>query len=118
MSKFKLLAVVGLAIMISGSAYSAPRGAGGRGGGGGVHIGGGGGARFGGMRGGGARFGGGGVRRFSGRPAVARSRARPSFRGNRSFTVRNNPGSNNPSSLANRKATINAERNPGAPSGP
>jgi LTXXQ motif family protein len=111
MSKFRVLAVVAVAIMLSGSAYSAPGrgggggGGGGRGGGGAAHVGGGGGGHFGGgMRGGGARFGGGGARHFSGRPAISRSTARSS--GNRSLAVR--------SGSVNRSATLNASQNPAA----
>jgi hypothetical protein len=86
MAKLRSLAVIVLAIALSGAAYSAPgRGGGGGGGhgggGGGAHFGGGGGAHFGGggmrgggggahfgggMRGGGAHFGGGGIRHFGG----------------------------------------------------
>src|SRR5713226_5452573 len=63
MANLKSLAVIVLAIALSGAAYSAP----GRGGGGGGHGGGGGGAHVGGgMRGGGAHFGGGGIRHFGG----------------------------------------------------
>ena len=61
MANLKSLAVIVLAIALSGAAYSAPgRGGGGGHGGGGAHFGGGGGAHFGG--GGGAHFGGGGMR--------------------------------------------------------
>jgi hypothetical protein len=114
MSKLKFLAIIGVAILLSGAAYSAPRGGGGggRGGGGGAHIGGGmrggGGAHFGGG-GGGRRFsggGGGGVRRFSGGAAVSRSAARPSFRGNRSAGVNTNPGRSD-----GRAATFNGNTN-------
>ena len=121
MSKLKILAAIALAIMLSSAAYSAPGrgggggggrggggahagGGGGHGGGGGMHAGGGG-ARFsGGMRGGGgSRFSSGGGRHFSGRPSgVSRSAARPSFRGNRSFSAR--------SGSANRRATFNANQ--------
>src|SRR5713101_470783 len=89
MANLKSLAVIVLAIALSGAAYSAPgRGGGGGhggggahfGGGGGAHCGGGGGAHFGGggmrggggahfgggMRGGSAHFGGGGIRHFGG----------------------------------------------------
>jgi hypothetical protein len=107
MSKFGFLAVIGLAILISGPAYSRGGGFGGRGGGGGAHFGGGGAHFGGGMRGGGGmRFGGGGGRRFGG---VARSGARPAFRGNRSFGVRNNVGRS-----ANRAATFRPNANPTA----
>jgi hypothetical protein len=77
------------------------------GGGGGMR--GGGGARF---SGGGARHfsGGGGGRQFSGRPAAARSAARPSFRGNRSAVTRNTPNIQNNS--VNRRATFDNNRNP------
>jgi hypothetical protein len=113
MAKLKFLAVIGVAILLSSAAYSAGRGGGGRGGGGGAHVGGGmhggGGAHFGG--GGGRRFsgGGGGARHFSGRAAVSRSAARPSFRGNRSATVTNNPGRS-----AGRTTTFNGNGNPTA----
>src|SRR5713226_8937925 len=77
MANLKSLAVIVLAIALSGAAYSAPgRGGGGGHGGGGAHFGGGGGAHFGGgggahcggggMRGGSAHFGGGGIRHFGG----------------------------------------------------
>jgi hypothetical protein len=95
MSKLNFLAVIVLATLLSGPAYSAGRGGGGGhggGGGGGGHFGGGGGGHFGGgMRagggvhfgGGGARhFGGGGGRHFSSRSGISRSAARPSFRAN------------------------------------
>jgi hypothetical protein len=115
-SKLGFLAAIAVAIILSGSAYSAPGkgggGGGGRGGGGGgAHFGGGarggGGAHFGGG-GGGHHFGGGGggARRFSSRPAMSRSASRPSFRGNRSLAVHNNAGRS-----AGRNATLNANRN-------
>ena len=108
MSKLNFLAVVVLATLLSGAAYSAP-GRGG-GGGGGAHFGGGGGGHFGGgMRagggvhfgGGGARhFGGGGGRHFSSRFAISRSAARSSFRGN---TL---------GGSVSRRATLNGNGNP------
>src|SRR3984957_14000304 len=115
-SKLKILAIAVLSIVISGAAYSAPRG-GGRGhGGGGGHFGGGGhcggghvgggmrgggahfgGAHFGGGHFGGARFGGGGARHFGGRSfgaraGISRSAGRTGFSGNRSFAVHNPAG--------------------------
>jgi hypothetical protein len=87
-------------------------------GGGGAHFGGGGGGHMGGVPhfGGGARMGGGGMRfggaphvgggpRFSGRPAISRFAARPSFRGSRSFAAHGNPGR-----AAGRAAAPNANR--------
>ena len=103
MPKLNIVAAIALAALLSGSAYSAP----GRGGGA-PHFGGGmrGGAHFGGggMRSGGVHFG--GVRRFSGRPATARSAVRPSFRGSRSFAVRRPP-----SSSVSRPTTFNNNAN-------
>jgi hypothetical protein len=121
MSKLRVLAVAALAIMLSGSVYSAyGRGGGGGGGGrgGGAHAGGGGhfgggmhgggGARFSGMRGGGARFSG-GARHFSGRSAISRSAARSSFRRNNSIAAGTSRGGS-----ASRRATFNANQNQGA----
>jgi LTXXQ motif family protein len=105
MSKLKLLSVVALAIMLSGSAYSAPSrgggGGGGRGGGGGGHFGGG-------MRGGGGAHFSGGARHFSGRSAISRSTARSSFRKNNSLAVGNTRGGS-----VSRRATFNANQNSG-----
>jgi hypothetical protein len=90
---------------------------------GGAHFGGGGG-RIGGVPhvGGGARIGGGaphigGGARFSGRPAISRSAARPSFRGQRSFAAHGNPGRfaahGNPGRAAGRAAVLNPNRSAG-----
>ena len=99
MSKLNFLAVVALATLLSGSAYSAHGG----GHGGGGHFGGGGG-HFG---GGGVHFGGGGARHFSSRSAISRSAARSSFRGHRSFAVHNTPGGS-----VSRGTTFNSNGNP------
>jgi LTXXQ motif family protein len=129
MSKLNVLIAIALATLISGSAYSAGRGGGGgHGGGGGAHFGGGmragGGAHFGG--GGGRHFGGGGRRHFSSRPAVSRSAARPSFRGNtaggaasRAATLNNNgnatPGQSR--SASRRSAAVRSALNSRAVAG-
>jgi LTXXQ motif family protein len=111
MLKFNVLAAAALAILLSGPVYAGHggRGGGGHGGGGGgaPHFGGGG-AHF-----GGARFSGGGGRHFSARSAISRSSARPSFRGNRSFAVRNGPSNRNPTLGQSRSAKLrsNAVRN-------
>ena len=90
MSKFSFcVAIVVLAAALSPEAHAAQKG----GGGGGAHVGGGGGAHVGG--GGGAHVGGGGGYRGGGgahvgaRPAISRSAAGPTFRGN---AVRSTPG--------------------------
>jgi hypothetical protein len=141
MAKFKFLAVIGVAILLSGAAYSAPRGggAGRAGGGGAVHAGGGmrgggGGIRAGrGMRGGGggiragggARFGGGGgVRRFGGGGGVGRGGGGVRHFSGRSAAPRSaaRPGfrgnssvavHNNPGRPAGRAAALNTNGNPG-----
>jgi LTXXQ motif family protein len=132
MSTLKIYAVIVLTTVLAGAALAAPGrggGGGGRGGGGaphamgggahfgggGAHFGGGGGPHFGGgarVGGGGMRFGGapqiGGGARFSGRPAISRFAARPSFHGSRSFAAHGNPGRN-----TGRAATLNANRSAG-----
>ena len=113
MSKFKILAVIGLITALAGAAYAAPGrggGGGGRGGGGAPHAMGGGGGHF----GGGARVGGGGMHyggghfsgaRIGGRPAMSHFAARPGYRSQRSSAVRSNP-----SRAASRAARLNANR--------
>jgi len=132
MSKLKICGVLILTAFVMGAAYAAPgRGGGGGGGGhigggGGAHFGGGGGAHFGG--GGGAHFGGGariggaphfgggarfgGAPRFSGRSSVSRFAARPSNRGQRSFTARGNRSAGRgPALNSNRGARLSGNRN-------
>src|SRR6267378_356813 len=121
MTKLKTLAVIVLAITLSGAAYSGPGrggggGGGGHGGGGGAHFGGGGhggdggGAHFGGggvrhFSGGGVQhFSGGGGRHFSGRSAAPGSSARAISRGAGRTTFSNNRafGSNRNANLRSR----------------
>jgi hypothetical protein len=113
MLRFKFgVAVIVLAAALSTAAYAAKGGGGGHGGGGGGHAGGGGGHAGGGGHpggGGGAHFGG-GARHISARPAISRSAARPSSRGNRSLTT-HAPANNAVGERSPLNSTGNATRN-------
>jgi hypothetical protein len=120
MWRFKFgVAVLVLATALSAAAYAAKGGGGHGGGGGGGHGGGGGGghaggggghAGGGGHSGGGMRAGGGGARHISARPAISRSAARPSSRGNRSLAV-HNPSNSSAGQSTRLNSTGNATRN-------